>query len=292
MKLNFIKTFSIIEECLNTLGKHFENLGTFDYTKEELQNDNIIICNNNDLTYFSILRIEDDFIHYDFSWLKENLRGKGNGTLFIKQIIEYCKSNFNKDIRATARLSNIASCNSLLKAGFFINNTDLIDQELCYEFIYRNFQFNKEKYISKLPSSCGLSALSFILDWKGNYIHPDELKVPCIKNKGIPKEIMLDYLQYLLKSREFKLISNLHMKSEDTIHLLENHLTNKYNIALCCVDSEYRDKYDLSYEHWIIIIEDTGTHFKTFDNLNGFTIFQKNKFYNKMMFSNMFTILL
>lgn len=272
--------------CIKLLSEYFTE--TFDYTLDDFNEENIHLLINNPKTAFFILRFESDLTHYDFGFIIESERGKGLGTIAIKEIIEYSKEISNNPIRATVRVENISSYKTMLKNSFIVDSTFMIGSSIGVSMFY---DFTKkvdiEKYLSTKPSSCGLTVLSALSDLKYNqYVSPDSLNIPCIPNRGIPKETMIQGVMALFKDYTFKVISNYTTPSEDVWHLFEQHFLNRNSYAIACV------KEDLSYGHWMLVTKYDGTFVYTIDSIYKQKQWTKFEFFSKFVQSNMFAILL
>jgi GNAT superfamily N-acetyltransferase len=278
------KTDLALDTCITKMSSYFTE--SWDYTKEDLLEENIDVLCNEELTAFFIIRKEDDFTHYDFGLVDEELRGSGIGTKAVKQIVEMYKDL--PPVRATVRVENIASYKTMERAGMIQVNTFVIGSSLGVEMIaYPRKKIDINKYISSKPSSCGLTVLSALSDLKyNNYIKPDEILVPCIENFGISKETMVQAICTIMKEHNFKVISNYVTEPEAAWHQIEHWFTkpNRFAIANVMIDTVY--------EHWVLITDFDGTMFTVIDNLEGKQLIMKNKMFSKMIQSNMFTILL
>lgn len=283
--LHVTKSEHEIDICVSKLSSYFTE--TWDYTKSELLEDNITVLTDDNNTAFFILRLEEDYTHYDFGFVDEELRNKGLGTKYVAQIIENAKS-LNKSIRATVRLENIASYKTMLKNGFKQANTFVIGSSTGVEMIYDYpINIDLDKYKSSKESSCGLFTLSALSELKyKSFVKADDLNMVCVPNYGIQKETMIQAIMSLFKDYDFKVVSNYTDNTEDVFHLIEQHFTKPNRFALACI------KVDKVYDHWVLITNYNNVHFTTLDSEYGRKMWTKYDLFSKMIQSNMFTILL
>lgn len=283
--LHNTKDENAINLCVKELSNYFKE--TWDYNKEDFFENNIYLLTDDKNNCFFILREEDDYLHYDFGFVNETLRGKGIGTKAVSEIIDFGKS-FNKTIRATVRLENIASYKTMINNGFLMRNTFVIGSSTGVEMIYSYTKtIDIKKYISTKLSSCGLFVLSALSDLKyNNYIEPDKLNAPCISNYGIQKETMVQCIMSIFKDYSFKVVSNYTDDTEDVFHLIEQHFVKPNKFAIACI------KTDKMYDHWVLIIKYNGTHFTCIDSEYKQKMWTKYELFSKMVQSNMFTILI
>lgn len=283
--LHVTKNIEDLNNCIEKLSNYFKE--TWDYNKQDLLEDNIYVLTNDDNTCYFILRNEDDYLHYDFGFIDPNLRGNGMGTIAVSEIINFGR-NFNKPIRATVRIENIASYKTMLNNGFLIKDTFVIGSSTGLEMIYNYPKtINLEKYTSNKASSCGLFVLSALSDLKyNNYIEPDKINVPCIPNYGIQKETMIQCVMSVFKEYNFKVVSNYTDNTEDVFHLIEQWFVKPNRFAISCI------KTDKIYDHWILIIDYNGVHFNCIDSEYKQKNWTKYELFSKMIQSNMFTILI
>lgn len=283
--LHVTKEDKDLDLCIKNLSDYFKE--TWDYCKQDLFEDNIYVLTNETNTCFFILRNENDYLHYDFGFVNSNFRGNGIGTKAITEIIDFGRQ-FNKSIRATVRLENIASYKTMFNNGFLVNNTFVIGSSIGVEMIYNYPRtIDIKKYISNKPSSCGLFVLSALSDLKyNNYIAPDELNVPCIPNYGIQKETMIQCIMSVFKEYNFKVVSNYTDDTEDVFHLIKQWFVKPNHFAIACI------KTDKMYDHWILIKNYNGVHFNCIDSEYKEKDWTKYELFSKMIQSNMFTILI